>query len=128
MAVANLIGTDDPGDGTGRWRTRRLSIFRVQHIEIFETRAGVEEDDRIVAAEEAAGPQFLVSDQGRSAFWRGEDAFYPRPMTSGIDDFVVGGGESYASTFFQNVEDQVVPVGFGNAESRSQSRGVRPHF
>src|SRR5580658_4014960 len=58
------VWADDSGDGAGSERGRPLhaSVFRVfsrtQHIEIFQARAGVEEDYRVVAAEESAGQQF----------------------------------------------------------------------
>src|SRR6266478_5464886 len=112
-----LIGTDDSSYGAGRWRPRRLSIFHIQHVQIFQPGAGVEQDYRITSGEEAAGEKFLVGDQGCSALGRGEDALDLRPVTSSGKNFYVGGGERQASTFLQDVEDQVIAIGFGNAQA-----------
>ena len=69
------------------------------------------------AREEFAGQQFLVSDQRRRAFGRGEDAFHLRPVANRVENLGVGDGEGEASTFFQDVEDQVVAVRLRHAQT-----------
>ena len=49
----SLVWPDDSGDGARRWRDRHTRS--VQHVEVFQSRTGVEEDDRIVWREETAG-------------------------------------------------------------------------
>ena len=52
-ASVSLVWPDDSGDGARGWRARRTRS--VQHVEVFQSRTGVEEDDRIVGREETAG-------------------------------------------------------------------------
>ena len=50
-----LIRPDDSGDGAGSGRGRPLYTRRIEHVQVFQARAGVEENDRIFWREEAAG-------------------------------------------------------------------------
>ena len=111
----SLVRSDDSGDGALGGRSLGLGIFRVQDIQIFQAGAGVEEDDCVVWGEESAGQEFLVGDEAGGAFGGGEDAFDHGPVASGGEDFWVGGGEGEASALFQDVEDEVVGVGFWDA-------------
>jgi len=54
LICCSSVRPDDSGDGAGRGRERRFSVLCVEHIQIFQARTGVEEDNRIVSAEEAA--------------------------------------------------------------------------
>jgi hypothetical protein len=112
-----LVWPDDSRDRAGRWCRRRFSILRVENIQIFQARTSVEEHDRIVDAEETAGQQLLVGNQRRRSFGSGENAFYLGPVAGGMENFGVCGGESKASALFQNVENQIVAVGFGDAQA-----------
>jgi hypothetical protein len=49
----SLIWPDDSGDGARPWRGRYTRS--VQHVEVFQSRTGVEQDDGIVWREETAG-------------------------------------------------------------------------
>src|ERR1039458_7329428 len=88
---SSSVGPDDSGDGAGSGRGRPLHTRSVEHVEIFQAGAGVEEHDRIVGAEEVAGQEFLVGDEACGAFGCGEDTFHLRPMASGGENFRIRG-------------------------------------
>ena len=93
------------------------SVFCIQDVQIFQAAAGIEQDYGVVRAEESTGQKFLVGDQRCGAFGGGEDAFDFCPVARGFENFCVGGGEGEASAFLQDVEDQVVAIGFGDAQA-----------
>ena len=100
----------------------RGAVRAVEDVQILQAGAGVEEDYGVFWFEESGWPEFAVGYQAGCAFGGGEDAFGFCPVARGFENFFVGGGDGCAFTFLQDVENQVVAVGFGDAQARGYSR------
>ena len=91
------VRADDAADLAGSWfhGLGRLSgrgcplHTGIQHIQIFQAGAGVEEDYRVFGLEESTGAELAVGDQAGCAFGCGEDSFHFRPVAGGFQDFFV---------------------------------------
>ena len=85
------------------------------HVGVLEAGTGVEEDDLVGGSEFSCGEERVVSRGGGSAFGGEEDAFVFRPVEDAGEDLLVGEGEGFASGLADDVEDDGIAVGLGNA-------------
>src|SRR5712691_4300801 len=131
--LPSLVRPNNPADITrGGLRRSRFSVVFFggfgDHVDVLEAGAGVEKHGHVVFAEKVARAESLIGSQGRRALRRGKDAFYLRPVTDGGEDITVADGDRRSFGLLQYVENDVVAVGLGDAQSGSQGFGIGPGF
>ena len=94
------------------------------HVGVFEAGAGVEEDDAVGGLEVSGGEELVVGGGGGGSFGGEEDAFVLGPVEDAGEDGFVGGGDGFAAGLREDVEDDVVAVGLGDAETGGEGGGV----
>src|SRR5579872_5801668 len=127
--ITRLIRSDDSSDlprSGSRW-LRRLFVS-VDDIEILESRSGVEQHDRIIGVEESRLAKFTVGSQGCCALRCGENCLDSSPVLQSINDFIIGHGQGHSTALLQDIEDEVVAVGFRHAKACCYSRSVWPEL
>src|ERR1700691_680957 len=123
------VGPDDSANISCRGRIGPcFLLLRRNHVEILVCRSRVEEHDFIVRAKKSTGTQFPISNQRRRSSGSGEHAFHTSPVSSGCQNFFVGRSHRSTSAFFQDVENQVVPIRLWNTQASRKCLCAAPHF
>src|ERR1019366_5123279 len=103
-------------------------FLRFDHVEILVGRAGVEEHHLVFLAEETAGAQLPIGNERCGPFGRGEYALHAGPGSRGREDFIVGRSDRGALAFLEYLENQVIAISLGHAQSGGKGSGASPHF
>ncbi len=116
------MGSDDAAYGHAlREDAGTLEVHRIGgHVDVFETGAGVEENNLVGGLEVAGGDKGVIGCGGGGAFGREEDAFVLGPIEDAVEDLFVRESEGCAAGLANDVEDDGVAVGLGDAEAGSE--------
>ena len=125
MRARSLVRANNPTNVSRRGLRRNGRLrdggtrgnTRIEHVQIFQSAAGIEKHDCILRLEESRRQQPSICDQASRTFRCREDSFDLRPMTGSLDDLGVGGAHCGPFAFLQYVEDQIIAIGFGNAQA-----------
>src|SRR5690242_18877917 len=98
------------------------------HINIFQARAGVEEHDLVRGFEETFAQQSLIRRQTGGAFRRGKEPFPARRLCYTAEDLLIGNRHGCAATLLEDIENNVVGVGFRHTQAGSRSLRALPYF
>ena len=94
------------------------------HVGVLEAGAGVEEDDLVGGLEFSGGEELVVGCGGGAACGGEEDAYVAGEVEDAGEDSGVVGGDGLAAGLGENVEDDGVAVGLGDAEAGGEGVGV----
>src|SRR5271155_644328 len=126
---SSLERPDNPANiARGRRCNLRLFSLGFKHIQILVSRPRIEKYNFVFRREETTCEQFLISNQRRRPLWGRENTFNAGPVSSGCQNFFVGRGDRGATTLFQYLENQVVPIRFRHAQPRRQRASAAPHL
>src|SRR5438067_12069481 len=118
------VGLDDPADGPiarllrqRRWGGLLMSLQVSRNdFDIFQTRAGVEQNHFLPRLKKTIRQQFAIRGQRGGTLRSGENPFVPRPLHQRPHDLIVTDSNRGAATLLQNMENDVVAIGPGHAE------------
>src|ERR1700675_3531991 len=124
----SLIWSDNARDVARRRKFLGHSVRAPQRVQILQSRTGIEQHDFIRRAEEPTGSKFSIGREGSRPFGRREDAFYPSPGPQSLHDLFVCHSHGNSITLSQNIENDVITIGFRNPQSGGGGGRITPHL